>query len=83
MNNGTLKCVYVFLLQVALDLLQTVIRSSTPPIADILITDAFPSAVAMILSSDDNSIMQVKLAYSFDNYRKRLFHDCNTIALLM
>ncbi|KAI0216737.1 Importin-9 [Lamellibrachia satsuma] len=43
---------------VALDNLQTLIRSSPVPLSELLLVRAFPAAVRATLSSDDNSVLQ-------------------------
>ncbi|KAK8783595.1 hypothetical protein V5799_010042 [Amblyomma americanum] len=43
---------------VSLDVLQTIVRSSTPPLAEPLITQAFPVVVQCIMHTDDNSTLQ-------------------------
>lgn len=43
---------------VALDVLQTLVRSSTAPVSDLLLSHAFPAAVHCVLGTDDNSVMQ-------------------------
>ncbi|XP_043224474.1 importin-9-like isoform X2 [Amphibalanus amphitrite] len=43
---------------VSLDVLQTLIRSSTPPLSELLISEAFPVAVRCVMHTDDNSTMQ-------------------------
>ncbi|KAJ9582618.1 hypothetical protein L9F63_023037 [Diploptera punctata] len=43
---------------VALDVLQTLVRYSEPPLSDTLMNTAFPAAVQCILRTDDNSTMQ-------------------------
>ena len=47
------------LLQVALDVLQTIVRSSTLPLSAELVQSGFPAAARCVLQSDDNSTMQV------------------------
>ena len=46
-------------LQVALDVLQTIVRSSTLPLSGELVQSGFPAAARCVLQSDDNSTMQV------------------------
>ncbi|XP_069694516.1 importin-9 [Periplaneta americana] len=43
---------------VALDVLQTLVRYSEPPLSDTLMNTAFPAALQCILRTDDNSTMQ-------------------------
>ncbi|PNF35800.1 Importin-9 [Cryptotermes secundus] len=43
---------------VALDVLQTLVRYSEPPLSDTLMNTAFPAALHCILRTDDNSTMQ-------------------------
>ncbi|XP_076333062.1 importin 9 [Tachypleus tridentatus] len=43
---------------VSLDVLQTVVRSSSKPLLEALITQAFPAAVHCILNTDDNTTVQ-------------------------
>ncbi|XP_022238749.1 importin-9-like [Limulus polyphemus] len=43
---------------VSLDVLQTVVRSSSKPLLEALITQAFPAAVRCILNTDDNTTVQ-------------------------
>lgn len=44
--------------EVALDVLQTIVRYSQPPLSNNLVEIAFPAAVQVILQTNDNSIMQ-------------------------
>jgi hypothetical protein len=44
---------------VALDVLQTLVRYSDPPLSDALMNTAFPAALHCILRTNDNSTMQV------------------------
>lgn len=43
---------------VSLDVLQTIVRSSTQPLSEALITQAFPVVVQCVLHADDNSTLQ-------------------------
>ncbi|KFM58485.1 Importin-9, partial [Stegodyphus mimosarum] len=43
---------------VSLDVLQTIVRSSSRPLPDSIISQAFPAAVHCIMHTDDNSILQ-------------------------
>ena len=47
------------LFQVALDILQTLVRSSSVPLSDPLMNQAFPAAVQCTVKTDDNATMQV------------------------
>lgn len=47
-----------FVFQVALDILQTLVRSSSLPLSDALMNQAFPAAVQSTMKTDDNSTMQ-------------------------
>ena len=44
--------------QVSLDILQTLVRASTVPLSDALVSSAFPAAVQVTLKSDDSATMQ-------------------------
>lgn len=44
--------------EIALDVLETVVKYSKPPLSDVLIDHAFPAAVNCILSTEDHSVMQ-------------------------
>jgi hypothetical protein len=44
---------------VALDMLQTLVRSSDAPLSPLLVESAFLPAVQCMMRTDDNSIMQV------------------------
>ncbi len=44
---------------VALDVLQTLVRASEPPLSSLLVDSAFLPAVHCTMKTDDNSIMQV------------------------
>jgi hypothetical protein len=44
---------------VALDVLQTLVRSSASPLSEALVVSAFPASVRCTLRTDDNTIMQV------------------------
>ena len=44
--------------QVALDILQSLVRGSGAPLSDALMNQAFPSCVQCTLSTDDNGTMQ-------------------------
>jgi hypothetical protein len=54
-----MKWIVVGLHAVALDVLQTLVRYSEPPLSDTLMNTAFPAALQCILRTDDNSTMQV------------------------
>lgn len=43
---------------VALDMLEVMVRSSTPPLGEPLINVAFPAVVQRTLNTDDNSTLQ-------------------------
>lgn len=43
---------------VALDVLQTLVRNSPKPLSDQLMQSAFPAAITIIMTTDDNSVMQ-------------------------
>lgn len=43
---------------VSLDVLQTIVRSSAPPLAEPLITQAFPTVVQCVMLTDDNATLQ-------------------------
>lgn len=57
--HGEAKTVAPGLQAVALDVLQTLVRASNPPLSDLLMSNAFPVAANCTLHSDDNAIMQV------------------------
>jgi len=64
---------------VALDVLQTLVRYSEPPLSDTLMNTAFPAALHCILRTDDNSTMQVyaRLALIFTDisvFLEQLFY---------
>ena len=75
------------LLQVALDVLQTIVRSSTLPLSAELVQSGFPAAARCVLQSDDNSTMQVCMLSIFScfcfpllsfmkmNFLKNLFQE--------
>ena len=48
----------ILLHQVSLDILQTLVRASTVPLSDALVSSAFPAAVQVTLKSDDSATMQ-------------------------
>lgn len=54
-------CLFICI-QVALDVLQTIVRSSKTPVSEQLVR-AFPAAVHCTLNSDDNSTMQVMSSF--------------------
>eukprot|EP00094_Tigriopus_californicus_P002531 TCALIF_02446-PA protein Name:"Similar to Ipo9 Importin-9 (Mus musculus)" AED:0.08 eAED:0.08 QI:0/0.33/0.2/0.9/1/1/10/0/889 len=56
--NSEAKTVAPGLQAVALDVLQTLVRASNPPLSDLLMSNAFPVAANCTLHSDDNAIMQ-------------------------
>jgi hypothetical protein len=62
-----MRCIVAGLHSVALDVLQTLVRYSEPPLSDTLMNTAFPAALQCILRTDDNSTMQVdiRLAHIF------------------
>ncbi|XP_054724425.1 LOW QUALITY PROTEIN: importin-9-like [Uloborus diversus] len=43
---------------VAIDVLQTIVRSSSPPLSDSIMNQAFPACLQCIMHADDNSILQ-------------------------
>ena len=43
---------------VALDMLEVMVRSSTPPLGDQLVGVAFPAVLQRTLNTDDNSTLQ-------------------------
>lgn len=45
--------------QTAIDILTTVVRSSKPPLSQLLICQAFPAVAQCTLHTDDNATMQV------------------------
>ena len=53
--RGSLTC----LLQTANDILTTVVRSTKPPLSQLLICQAFPAVAQCTLHTDDNATMQV------------------------
>lgn len=46
-------------LQTAIDILTTVVRSTKPPLSQLLICQAFPAVAQCTLHTDDNATMQV------------------------
>jgi hypothetical protein len=56
-----MRCIVTGLHSVALDVLQTLVRYSEPPLSDTLMNTAFPAALQCILRTDDNSTMQVDI----------------------
>lgn len=46
-------------MQVGLDILETLVRSSPVPLSASLMNEAFPAAVQCMLNTDDNSTLQV------------------------
>ena len=53
------KCSDTF--QVALDVLLTIVRSSTVPLSEDLVQSGFPAAARCTLQTDDNATMQVSI----------------------
>lgn len=51
MANSTMQ-------EIALDVLQTIVKYSRAPLSDQLILNAFPAAIQCILNTDDHSVMQ-------------------------
>ena len=50
-----ITCIFV---QVALDVLETLVRSRTGTLSDAMVKTAFPAAVHCTLHTDDNATMQ-------------------------
>ena len=51
---------YCHVYQVALDILETLVRSSPVPLSSALMNEAFPAAVQCTLHTDDSSSQQVR-----------------------
>lgn len=56
------KALTSLLLQTAIDILTTVVRSTKPPLSQLLICQAFPAVAQCTLHTDDNATMQVPRA---------------------